>query len=66
MMEILVFIIAALLISCPISFISGLIAFLVTKNENTKKIGQKMMVYGAIGFVIGFGGCVMLLTSGSF
>jgi hypothetical protein len=47
----------------PLIFLIGLIMCIVSKEDTNRKLGVKLLLFSVISFVIGIGGCLMLMNS---
>jgi hypothetical protein len=65
-MELLMIILIILTCASPIAFIIGLIMCIFSSERVNKNIGVKLLVFSAISFTIGIGGCLMAINSSGF
>jgi hypothetical protein len=56
-------ILIVLTVVSPLVFLVGLIMCIVSKEEANRKLGVKLLICSVISFVIGIGGCLMVMNS---
>jgi hypothetical protein len=59
----LITILIILTVVSPLVFLVGLIMCIVSKEEANRKLGIKLLIFSLISFLIGIGGCLMIINS---